>query len=99
MEKFVIICVTAELGFVPYFCQLEDTSKIDRRVKTIIETCYKDKAPAYAEVWRLLGDGIFTYHYSCIFDGVSFSKCRYFAPSSSSLKDHVEMFSFKSFEL
>lgn len=99
MARFLIICVTAESGINPITMNIEDLSKIDCEVKEVIETIYSDRPLLYAEVWRLLGDGIYTYHYSFIFDGVSFSKCRYFAPSSSSLKDHIEMFSYKSFEL
>ena len=99
MARFLIICVTTESGINPMTINIEDLSKVDCKVKTVIETIYSDRPLLYAEVWRLLGDGIFSYHYSCIFDGVSLSKCRYFAPSSSSLKDHIEMFSYKSLGL
>lgn len=99
MARFLIICVTAESGIIPMVINIEDLSKVDNEVKKVIESIFFDRPLLYAEVWRLLGDDMLTYHYSFVFDGVSLSKCRYFAPSPSSLKDHIEMFSFKSFEL
>lgn len=94
MERFLIICLTAKWGISPFVCHLEDSSKIARRVKTIIETCFKDDGPVFAEVYRFVHDELVNYHQSFSYDGATLSICRSFNISAEILKDFNEKNSF-----
>lgn len=99
MERVLIICLTAEWGISPFVCQLEDSSKIARRVKTIIETCFKDDGPVFAEVYRFDNEDILNYHHSFSYDGATLRTCRSFRISAEILKDFNEKNSFQFFSL
>lgn len=99
MVRILIICLTAESGINPLIIGIEDLSKVDYEVKKFIESIYEDRPLVYVEVYRLLGDDIFAYLNSYSFDGVTLSKCYFFAPSSCCLKSHFEQFSFEDTSL
>ncbi len=99
MERFLIIILSTELGLSPFICHLEDTSKLNRRVKTLINTCYKDKGPVYAEAYKVRNDGLSEFKKSYVFDGKSLFECDIFVPSCKSLKNFVENHSYPSLKL
>lgn len=99
MERVLIICFTAEWGISPFVCHLEDSSKIARRVKTIIETCFKEDGPVFAEVYRFVHDDIVNYYQSFSYDGTTLRICRSFKISAEILKDFNEKNSFTYFSL
>lgn len=99
MERFLIICLSAGSGIFPFVCHLEDSSKIAHRVKTIIETCFKDDGPVYAEVYRFVHDDILNYHHSFSYDDATLRTCRPFKISAEILKDFVGINSFSFFSL
>lgn len=99
MDRVLIICLTADWGISPFVCHLEDSSKIARRVKTIIETCFKYDGPVFAEVYRFDNDDIMNYHHSFSYDGATLRTCRSFKISAEILKDFNEKNSFPFFSL
>lgn len=99
MEKNLVICLAANSGISPFLINIEDESMYVTIIKEIFELFYKDDGVVYAEVYRVCDVQLLKFKDSYAFDGVSVTKCRFFAPSWESLKYFIEKNSFPSLKL